>query len=109
MVILRRAGSRAGCFLVESSSRSSFLFVRDLFRKPVPTFRDHALLPSCHSVNAFVAPRDVTAPQPPPWLDFIQRNASSAAGRRGAMVNNQGHNLSCTDAARRATTWPANA
>ena len=29
--------------LVESSSRSSFLFVRDLFRKPVPTFRDHAL------------------------------------------------------------------
>ena len=24
-------------------TRSRFLFVRDLFRKPVPTFRDHAL------------------------------------------------------------------
>jgi hypothetical protein len=29
--------------LVESQSRSSFLFEHDLFRKTVPTFWDHAL------------------------------------------------------------------
>jgi hypothetical protein len=29
--------------LVESATGSSFLFEHDLFRKPVPTFRDHAL------------------------------------------------------------------
>jgi hypothetical protein len=54
-----------------------FLFVRDLFRKPVPTFRDHALVPFCHSVNALGAPRDVTArPGSCPWLDFIQAIAA---------------------------------
>src|SRR5688572_3936778 len=36
--------ARALSFLVESESRSSFLFEHDLFRKPVPTFRDHALV-----------------------------------------------------------------
>ena len=41
---LRRAAARAGRSLVESSSRSGFLLVRDLFRKPAPTFRDHALV-----------------------------------------------------------------
>src|SRR5439155_5714949 len=39
----RRRGPRAGCFSFESSSRSSLLLEHDLFRKPVPTFRDHAL------------------------------------------------------------------
>src|SRR5437764_8854553 len=34
---------RALSFLVESELGSSFLFEHDLFRKPVPTFRDHAL------------------------------------------------------------------
>src|SRR5215510_4192063 len=29
---------------LESSSRSSFLFEHDLFRKPLHTFRDHALV-----------------------------------------------------------------
>jgi hypothetical protein len=29
--------------LVESESGSSLLFAHDLIRKPVPTFRDHAL------------------------------------------------------------------
>jgi hypothetical protein len=82
-----------------------FLFVRDLFRKPVPTFRDHALVPFCHSVNALGAPRDVTAPQPPVLGSISSRpssrNASSTTGRRGAMVNNQGYSLSRTAAARR--------
>jgi hypothetical protein len=32
----------------ESSSRSKFLLAHDLFRKPVPTFRDHALLNELH-------------------------------------------------------------
>jgi hypothetical protein len=40
-----RGAPRAGRFLAESSSRSSFLFVRDFFREPVPTFRDHARSP----------------------------------------------------------------
>src|SRR5947209_10839082 len=35
--------ARALSFLVESELGSSFLFEHDLFRKPVPTFRDHAL------------------------------------------------------------------
>src|SRR5215210_6848749 len=39
----RNFGSRALSFLVESELGSSFLFEHDLFRKPVPTFRDHAL------------------------------------------------------------------
>jgi hypothetical protein len=30
-------------FILESSSRSRFLFEHDLFRKPLHTFRDHAL------------------------------------------------------------------
>src|ERR1041384_5715539 len=34
---------RALSFLVESELGSSFLSEHDLFRKPVPTFRDHAL------------------------------------------------------------------
>src|SRR5215218_4321944 len=34
---------RARLLLVESSSRSTSLFEHDLFRKPVATFRDHAL------------------------------------------------------------------
>jgi len=33
--------------LVESSSRSTSLFKRDLFRKPVATFRDHASFSAC--------------------------------------------------------------
>ena len=37
------ARARALSFLVELVSRSSFLFEHDLTRKPVPTFRDHAL------------------------------------------------------------------
>src|ERR1700704_1522931 len=32
-------------FFFEPSSRSIFLFEHDLFRKPVPTFPDHALTP----------------------------------------------------------------
>src|SRR5438128_10295419 len=36
--------ARALSFLVESELGSSFLFEHDLFRKPVPTFRDHALV-----------------------------------------------------------------
>src|SRR5947199_10250040 len=35
--------TRALSFLVESKLGPSFLFEHDLFRKPVPTFRDHAL------------------------------------------------------------------
>src|SRR5947209_12580292 len=35
--------ARALSFLVKSELGSSFLFEHDLFRKPVPTFRDHAL------------------------------------------------------------------
>src|SRR5947209_20079090 len=34
--------TRALSFLVELELGSSFLFEHDLFRKPVPTFRDHA-------------------------------------------------------------------
>jgi hypothetical protein len=36
-------GARALSVLMESEPGSSFLFAHDLFRKPVPTFRDHAL------------------------------------------------------------------
>jgi hypothetical protein len=35
--------ARAVSVWVESEPGSSFLFEHDLFRKPVPTFRDHAL------------------------------------------------------------------
>src|SRR6187402_1415828 len=35
--------ARARWLLVESSCRSTSLFEHDLFRKPVPAFRDHAL------------------------------------------------------------------
>ena len=71
-------------------------------------FKSTALVPFCHTVNALGAPRDVTAPQPPVRGSISSRpspsNASSTTGRRGAMVNNQGHSLSCTGAARRART-----
>src|SRR3954463_11007914 len=39
----RATARRAGCLLFESSSRSTSLFEHDLSRKPVATFRDHAL------------------------------------------------------------------
>src|SRR5437660_4673209 len=39
---LHGAPSRAGSLFFESSSRSSLLLEHDLFRKPVPTFRDYA-------------------------------------------------------------------
>src|SRR5829696_9904784 len=42
----------------ESSSRSICLFEHDLFRKPVPTFRDHALL----QVMALLDARGVLLP-----------------------------------------------
>src|SRR4029077_11361424 len=35
--------ARAGCLFFESSSRSDLLSEHDLFRKPVSTFRNHAL------------------------------------------------------------------
>src|SRR6266700_2006424 len=38
-----RLSARPRSDQVESESWSSFLFEHDLFRKPVPTFRDHAL------------------------------------------------------------------
>ena len=38
---VRNAGTASG--LHADGDGPSFLFVRDLFRKPVPTFRDHAL------------------------------------------------------------------
>src|SRR5262249_8850766 len=37
-------GPRARCLFFESASRSSLLAAHDLFRKPVSTFRDHALV-----------------------------------------------------------------
>src|SRR6266516_7153844 len=37
----RKRRRQSGMRFVELSSRSSFLFEHDLFRKPVPTFRDH--------------------------------------------------------------------
>src|ERR1700730_14621908 len=37
------AQARARCLFFESSSRSILLLEHDLFRKPVPTFRDHAI------------------------------------------------------------------
>ncbi len=40
----RHGAARALSFLVESELGSRFLFEHDLFRKPVPTFRDHALM-----------------------------------------------------------------
>jgi hypothetical protein len=40
---LQIGGTGARWCLVESSSRSSFLFEHDLFGKPVSTFPDHAL------------------------------------------------------------------
>src|SRR6185312_6991466 len=50
-------------------------------------FKSTALVPFCHSVNAFGAPRDVTAPQPPVLGLISSRpspsNASSTTGRRG--------------------------
>ena len=162
MIFLRRAGCQSRMIFGRAIIPLRFLFVRDLFRKPVPTFRDHALVsrfrsshhcaahsfanfgikgtlaiydssavfgfevptqtrgyndrnfkstalvPFCHTVNALGAPRDVTAPQPPVRGSISSRpspsNASSTTGRRGAMVNNQGHSLSCTGAASRART-----
>src|SRR5262249_10715505 len=37
----------ARCLFFESASRSSLLVAHDLFRKPVSTFRDHALARAC--------------------------------------------------------------
>src|SRR5258708_28768713 len=45
-LILSRSTLRAGRLFFESSSRSSLLLEHDLFRKPVSTFRDHALVNS---------------------------------------------------------------
>src|SRR5258708_9751721 len=42
-LILSRSTLRAGRLFFESSSRSTLLLEHDLFRKPVSTFRDHAL------------------------------------------------------------------
>src|SRR3984893_5028503 len=39
------AQARARCLFFESSSRSILLLEHDLFRKPAPTFRDHAIGP----------------------------------------------------------------
>src|SRR6476659_2489294 len=50
MIFLRRAGCQ-----------SRMIFGRAII--PLPTFRDHALVPFCHTVNALGAPRDVTAPR----------------------------------------------
>ena len=45
--VIRRAQKRPKARLrqVETQSRLSLLFARDLFGKPVPTFPDHALAP----------------------------------------------------------------
>jgi hypothetical protein len=34
------------CFIFESPSRSNLLLEHDVLRKPVPTFRHHALTPA---------------------------------------------------------------
>ena len=42
MIFLRRAGSQSRMVFGRVIIPLQLLFVRDLFRKPVPTFRDHA-------------------------------------------------------------------
>src|SRR4249919_3410069 len=44
MIFLRRAGCQSRMIFGRAIIPLRFLFVRDLFRKPVPTFRDHALV-----------------------------------------------------------------
>src|SRR4029077_13742805 len=50
--------------IFESSFRSSLLLEHDLFRKPVSTFRDHALI---ESLRIRPAPRRIGPVGPPPW------------------------------------------
>ena len=71
------------------------------------------LVAFCHTVNALGRPATLRRLNSLP-LDRI--NPGRRRGIRparltdtGAMVDNQGHSLSCTGAALRATTWPANA
>jgi hypothetical protein len=49
--IRQKIAARAGRLFLESSSRSSFLFEHDLFRKPLHTFRDHALAVDSYSLD----------------------------------------------------------
>ncbi|TPL04608.1 hypothetical protein FJ567_03065 [Mesorhizobium sp. B2-4-16] len=49
---LRMRSVGSGRRFVEPSSRSSSLLKHDLFRKPVPTFRDHALAGPGSNANA---------------------------------------------------------
>ncbi len=49
--------ARALSFEVESELGSSFLFEHDLFRKPVPTFRDHALESDSFGLNRLGVPK----------------------------------------------------
>jgi hypothetical protein len=46
----------------ESSSRSIFLFEHDPFRKPVPTFPDHALAATDTKISATSSPRPAANP-----------------------------------------------
>src|ERR1700726_1196034 len=53
----RRAGNTARVILKISTPRASLLLEHDLFRKPVPTFRDHALAGADNLIMRGAIPR----------------------------------------------------
>src|SRR5207249_8500536 len=67
------------------SSDLSFLFEHDLFRKPVPTFRDHALRRSLQSLIPVPAPA-APAPIPPPATAPSAPAPSNGLGLEGVEV-----------------------
>ena len=72
----------------ESPSRSNLLLERDLFRKPVSTFRDHALANirrmTCTSIPHPPPPAQGRGRHPPPLGEGLDERAAFAprAGRR---------------------------